>query len=143
MSGGFSLNNTFPKFLNSYLDAWRNSSLTDLKDFISQDYKAREVTGGEIDDFGYKESILGWEQGFNFAREHNAEWKINVHATIPLREDETMVILSATLVIKEKHIETTNLFIQTFKKSEESWKLVRSYIEAGVRSNSSNIIFYN
>lgn len=137
------MKNPFTKFLNTYLDAWRNSSLTDLKNFISQDYKAREVTGGEIDDFGYKESLLGWEQGFNFAREHNAEWKINVLATVPLRENETMVILSATLIIQEQSLETTNLFVQTFKKSEDSWKLVRSYIEAGIPTVSTNKMLFN
>lgn len=137
------MKNPFTKFLNTYLDAWRNSSLTDLKNFISQDYKAREVTGGEIDDFGYKESLLGWEQGFNFAREHNAEWKINVLATVPLRENETMVILSATLIIQEQSLETTNLFVQTFKKSEDSWKLVRSYIEAGIPKVSTNNMLFN
>lgn len=46
-------NNSFRKFLDSYLKVWRNSSLTDMKNIISKDYQAREITGGEIVDFGY------------------------------------------------------------------------------------------
>lgn len=137
------MNNSFSIFLDTYLEAWRNSSLTDIKNYISQEYKAREVTGGEIDDFGYGESLMGWEQGFNFAREQNAQWKINVLATIPIREDETMVILSATLVIQDKSVDTTNLFIQTFKKGENDWILVRSYIEAGIPSINTNSMLFN
>lgn len=34
----------------------------------SEDYKASEITGGKIIDFGYAESIEGWEQGFNFVK---------------------------------------------------------------------------
>ncbi|WP_245604645.1 hypothetical protein [Paucisalibacillus globulus] len=53
-------NNSFRNFLDSYLDVWRNSSLIDLKNIISKDYKAREISDGEIVDFGYEESITGW-----------------------------------------------------------------------------------
>ena len=58
--------NSFRYFLDSYLDIWRNSSLADMKRIISKDYKAREISAGEVVDFGYEQSIAGWEQGFNF-----------------------------------------------------------------------------
>ena len=131
------MENTFQQFLNTYLDVWRTSSLTELKDIISKDYKAREITGGEIIDFGYEESINGWEQGFNFVQENNAEWILKEISIFPLRVDETLVILSATMVIKGKRLETANLFFQTFKRnSAGDWKLVRSYIEAGISNDN-------
>jgi hypothetical protein len=34
-----------------------------LKNLISQDYEAKEITGGDIVYFGYEESLDGWEQG--------------------------------------------------------------------------------
>lgn len=127
------MDNQFREFLNTYLDVWRRSSLTELKDIISIDYKAREISGGEVVDFGYEEAINGWEQGFNFVKENDAQWELNEISILPLRDDETMAILSATLVIEGKSLETVNLFFQTFKRNEENnWKLVRSYIEAGV-----------
>ncbi|MFJ5769640.1 hypothetical protein [Psychrobacillus sp. NPDC093180] len=44
-----------------------------------------------------------------------------------------MAIISATLVIQGKSLETGNLFFQTFKKNSiHEWKLARSYIEAGI-----------
>ena len=127
------MDNTFQKFLDMYIDIWRNSSLDELKDLISKDYKAREITGEELVDFGYEESINGWEQGFNFVKENDAEWDLQVISILPLREDEMMAIISATLVIQGTRIDTANLFFQTFKKdSMNKWQLVRSYIEAGI-----------
>lgn len=145
MLGGFILeNNSFRNFLNWYLDVWRNSSLTDLKGIISKDYKAREISGDELADFGYEEAIIGWEQGFNFAKEKENEWDLNEVSVVPLRQDEVMAILSATLVIGGKKLENVSLFFQTFKKNENSdWKLIRSYIEAGVPSENLNKIQFN
>ncbi|WP_339264337.1 flavoprotein [Solibacillus sp. FSL W7-1472] len=135
------MDNSFSIFLDTYLDAWRNSSLVDLKELISQSYEAREITGGDIVDFGYVESLNGWEQGFNFAKENNAQWNIRVVSILPLRKDETMAILSATMVIQGESLKTANLFFQTFKKyNQGDWKLVRSYIEAGI---SLNDVFFN
>ena len=131
------MDNIFRQFLDTYLDVWRTSSLTELKGLISKDYIAREITGEEIVDFGYKESINGWEQGFNFVRENNAQWILNEVSIFPLRVDEKLVILSATIAIKGKSMETANLFFQTFKRNSiGDWKLVRSYIEAGIPNTS-------
>jgi len=133
------MESTFRQFLNSYLAAWRSSSITDLKEMISSDYQAREITGGEIDDFGYEESINGWEQGFQFVKENNAEWIVEEISIIPLRADETMVILSATMTINGKMLETANLFFETLRRnSHDEWKVVRSYIETGIPINQLN-----
>lgn len=108
---------------------------------ISKDYKAREISAGELVDFGYKESITGWEQGFNFVKEEGNKWDLNEVSIIPLREDEIMAILSATLVIDGKKLDNVSLFFQTFKKQEKNdWKLIRSYIETGVPNENINKI---
>lgn len=137
-------NSSFRTFLNSYLDVWRNSSLTDLKDIISKDYEAREVSKGEIVDFGYEEAITGWEQGFNFVKQENNQWDLNEISVIPLRQNEVLVILSATIIIDGKSLENVSLFFQTFMKNENgAWKLIRSYIEAGVPSANVGKIQFN
>ncbi|WP_164669353.1 flavoprotein [Virgibacillus doumboii] len=128
-------NKSFRQFLNNYLDVWRNSSLPELKEIISKDYQAREISGGELVDFGYEEAIIGWEQGFKYAKENNNEWDLNEVSIIPLRDNEVMAILSATMVIDGKLLDSVSLFFQTFKLNEDNeWKLIRSYIEAGVPS---------
>ncbi|MFB4169373.1 flavoprotein [Virgibacillus sp. JSM 102003] len=127
------MDNQFREFFDTFLDIWKRSSLEDLTYIISTDYKAREISGGEVVDFGYEEAINGWKQGFNFVKENDAEWELNEISILPLRDDETMAIMSATLVIEGKSLETVNLFFETFKRDEDNnWKLVRSYIEAGV-----------
>lgn len=128
------MDNSFSIFLDTFLEAWKTSSLIDLKAFISKEYQGREISQSEILDFAYDESMNGWEEGFKFARENNACWNIKVVSILPLREDETMAILSATLVIEGKSLNNANLFFYTFKKLNTDWKLVRSYIEAGVTS---------
>lgn len=124
---------TFREFLDAFLDAWERSSITDLENFISTDYKAREISGVEMADFGYDESINGWQQGFDFVKENEAQWDVNEISTLPLRENEMLVTLSASIIIQGKPMKTVNLFFDTFKKTEGGdWKLIRSYIEAGV-----------
>ncbi|HEY4599801.1 MAG TPA: flavoprotein [Cerasibacillus sp.] len=138
------MDNSFRQFLDTYLDIWRNSPLTELSQLISKDYKAREITGENIVDFGYEESINGWEQGFNFVKENNAQWILNEISVIPLRIDEKSVILSATMIVQGKSLETSNLFFQTFKKNNfDDWKLVRNYVEVGVLNDNLNRIHFN
>ncbi|WP_077618175.1 flavoprotein [Bacillus sinesaloumensis] len=129
----------FKTFLDSYLDAWTNSSLTEMRGFISNQYKGREISGNDIVDFGFEESIKGWEQGFKFVREHNAKWELNLISVNPLRVDEVLVIISASMIINGEPLHSANLFFQTFKKvSSIQWKLVRSYIEAGIPKENIN-----
>ncbi|MHC0036920.1 flavoprotein [Pseudoneobacillus sp. C159] len=128
---------SFRNFLDSYLEIWRMSSIDQLREIISRDYQAREIRNGEIEDFGYEESIQGWEQGFTFVRENDAQWILNEHSVVPLRSDECLVILSATMTIDGKDLDTSHLFFQTFTKSaDDRWQLVRSYIETGVANEN-------
>jgi hypothetical protein len=122
---------TFNRFLDKYLDVWRNSSLPELKLMISREYQAREITDGKISDFGYDDSIRGWEQGFNFVKGNEARWELTVIDRIKVREHEVMAIILARLVVNGKNLETCNLFFQTFTH-DFGWKLIRSYIEAGI-----------
>ncbi|MEH7443811.1 flavoprotein [Bacillus sp. JJ1122] len=122
---------SFNQFHEHYLEVWKTSSLAELKGIISQEYQAREIAGGKVFDFGYEESIRGWEQGFKFVIENNAHWDLKELSRISLREHEVMSIISAQLVIGGKTLETGNLLFQTFAY-DFGWKLVRSYIEAGI-----------
>lgn len=127
------MNTDFKVFLEGFLESWRKSSLTEMKEWISHDYQAREITNGEIVDFGYEESINGWEQGFHFVKENDAQWDLMEISKTPIRENEWLVIISATLLIKGKRMDTANVFFQTFKTGNNNdCKLVRSYIETGV-----------
>ncbi|WGG46371.1 nuclear transport factor 2 family protein [Rossellomorea sp. DA94] len=132
-------NQSFRAALDAFLRAWENSSLIELETFISVDYQAREVRDGDIEAFGYEESVEGWRQGFAYVKGHQAEWDIREVSVIPMKEDETMVILYATIVLDGKPMETGNMFFNTFKKREEGWKLVRSYIETGVSIRGTDL----
>ena len=131
----------FRKFLNHYLACWSNSSLVEMKELISPDYQAREITNEAIVDFGYIESLIGWEEGFNFVIENAGEWDLREIYSIPLRQDEWLSVISASLVINGKSLDSANLFFQTFKlEHNTNWKLIRSYIEAGIPlDNLSNL----
>jgi hypothetical protein len=124
----------FQTFLARFLDAWSQSSLEELSGMICDSYQAREITStGEVLDFGYEESIQGWKQGFQFVRERESEWVLKTVSTIPLRDDETMAVISASMIIDGQLLETANLFFDTFKEKDGEWKLVRSYVEAGIQ----------
>lgn len=134
---------SFRECLDSFLDSWRASSITDLKELISKDYMGREIRNDEVDDFKYEESIKGWEQGFKFITENHAEWDLKEIAIMPLKEDENLVVLSASILKQGESIGTSNIFFETFKRDiEGNWKLVRSYIVTGViNDNLSRIQF--
>lgn len=124
----------FREFFERFKDAWKNNSLGELVLMIDKGFQAREIVKGlEIVDFGYDESVKGWEQAFSHFKNIDSEWILTEVNTIPLRKNEVMAILWATLNIEGKPIGTANLFCQTFKRiNDAEWKLVRSYIEASV-----------
>ncbi len=129
--GGREMEESFNRFFEQYLEGWINSSLIQFKSMISQEYQAREITGGNITDFGYDESIRGWEHGFNFVKGNNAKWDLTEIKRIQLRENEILAVIVAKLVVDGEKMETCNLFFQTFTY-DFGWKLIRSYIEAGI-----------
>ncbi|UTR10671.1 flavoprotein [Evansella sp. LMS18] len=133
------MNNNFQETIDRFLTAWRNSSLSDLSRFIDDSYQAREIRDGEPQDFGYEESIKGWEQAFGFVRENNGEWVVNQISAMELNEDEVMAVLTGTLILNGEIMKTGNLFFETFKKSSDGeWRIVRSYIETGVPMKKLN-----
>jgi hypothetical protein len=54
---------TFEGFFEEFLAAWKKSSIIEMERYISHDYQAREISNGEIFDFGYEESIKRVEAG--------------------------------------------------------------------------------
>ena len=125
----------FHQFFSEFQDVWKRSSVEEMKELISKEYKAREVTGSsEIVDFGYEESLKGWEEGFEYVRKQQGEWLFLGEKVIPLRENEVMVVFWATIKIGDETKDSGHLFFDTFKKEAHSnnWQLLRSYIEAGV-----------
>jgi hypothetical protein len=121
----------FNDFLNLFISSWRDSSIEEMEHMISKKYAGREIRGEEIEDFGYDESINGWAKGFEFVRENNAEWEIQLLNSYPLRSNEYMAVIAATIKIDGKAVSSYNLFYDTFRKERE-WKNVRSYIETGI-----------
>lgn len=133
MDGGHKVENGFQAFLNRYLDIWRNSSLAEMRGVITRDFQAREITSGIISDFGYEEAIIGWDKGFQFIKDNNAQWDVSKVVTLQMGEGEMLAILSATIIINGISLDTSNLFFQTFKQNRlGEWRLVRSYIESGI-----------
>lgn len=122
----------FQLFLESYIESWKCSSIEDIKKIISVEYQAREIRNGEIFDFGHEVSIQGWAQAFHEFRNKDVQWVLEEKGIIQLKENEIMAILSASLIIEGKPLETANLFFQTFRLEGTLWKLIRSYIEAGL-----------
>lgn len=132
---------SFKDSYESFKKAWSDFSIEDMKGFISKDYAAREVREGEIVDFGYEESVEGWTQAFDYFSDKDAEWHLNDIGFIPVKDDEMVAILSATLTVDGKTMETANLFFDTFKKtSGDGWLMMRSYIETGVPLDKLNNI---
>ncbi|MBM7095426.1 flavoprotein [Bacillus sp. H-16] len=120
--------------IERFVSAWQQSSLEELSHFISSEYQGREMTGGKLVDFEYEECLEGWRQGFQFVSENKATWDVRVLHSVAIRQNEAIVTITASLVIAGEYFKGANLFYETFKKdpSDGDWKIVRSYIEAGL-----------
>ncbi|MCP3029874.1 flavoprotein [Halobacillus sp. A1] len=114
-----------------------------IKEMLSESYKAREIAGGDVVDFGYEEALGGWKQGFQFAENQPCTWDLREIAVIPVKDNEVMAIVSADLVMEGDRSQTVSLFFQTFKfTNDHGWRLIRSYIETGVHiSNLKDMSF--
>lgn len=123
----------------NFKKAWESFSLEELEKFISKDYTAREIQDGKNVDFGYRESIEGWTQAFEYFSDMDAEWHITDIGFIPVKEDEMMAILFATLTVDGEAMKTANLFFDTFKQTKDGWEMIRSYIETGVPLDNINL----
>ncbi|QDP39385.1 flavoprotein [Radiobacillus deserti] len=126
----------FQNWLEQYKTAWTTCDLDKMKEYIAKDYQAREIRRGELMDFGYEESINGWEQGFQFVQESDGVWELKQLNHYSLHPNQEMVVLMATIRLNDKRVPTANLFFETFEEKEGAWQLVRSYIEAGLPSDN-------
>ncbi|WLR58788.1 flavoprotein [Guptibacillus hwajinpoensis] len=124
----------FEEFLDDFLSSWRNCSLDEIKYKISDTYQAREISSqSERYDFGYEESIQGWDQAFSAFQKDGTKWVLKKLAVTPLRRNEMLAIIFASIEVDGKQSETGSVFFDTFRKGVQgNWKLVRSYIEAGI-----------
>ncbi|WP_416731756.1 flavoprotein [Fictibacillus sp. JL2B1089] len=123
---------SFDEFYKEYLDSWRHFSIKGIEKVVSPEYTAREIRGNEVYDFGYEESIDGWNHAFNELRGKNAEWILKDDVIVSLKEDEMLTIIWASLIIEDNPIKTASLFFQTFRWEKGCWKMVRSYIETEI-----------
>lgn len=125
---------SFEEFLDEFLESWSGSNIDGVKYKISDSYQAREITSqSEIYDFGYTESVQGWEQAFSTFKKDGTQWLLKKVSVTPLRRNEVLAVIWASISTDGKRSETGNLFFNTFRKGVQGdWKLVRSYIEAGV-----------
>ncbi|MGP4074287.1 flavoprotein [Halobacillus sp. K22] len=124
----------FYSFLNDYLQNWKQLNSDYMKAVISDDLIAREIRQGEAEDYGFEESVEGWTQTFEYFKDQEMEWVLTTQSIIPLKPNERMVIIRATLTMEGKLVETSNLFFQTFVQdtANHEWKLKRTYVETGI-----------
>ncbi len=62
------------------------------------------------------------------------EWVYTDHSITQLKEDEWQAAFWVSIIVEGEKLPTSNLFFDTFKHLNGEWKLVRSYIEAGVQN---------
>ena len=123
---------TFREFFNYYQEVWKTCNFDEMNALISKRYQAREITKDGIVDFGYDESLKGWREAFSFVQSNHGQWDVHEIGVIPLGKDEMMGILSATILMNGKSLQTANLFFETFRVQNDEWQMVRSYSETGI-----------
>lgn len=71
---------TFKEFYEQFKTRISQHDLSYLKKVTSKNLIVREVREGEVMDYSYKESIMGWEQAFDHFASMDMEWKYTDHS---------------------------------------------------------------
>ncbi|WP_079477254.1 hypothetical protein [Halobacillus salinus] len=125
---------SFYSFFDAFKKRASEHDLDFLKETIHKDFAAREVRDGEMVDYGYAESVEGWRQAFDYFADQDMEWIYTDHSVTQIKENEWLAAFWVSIVLDGDLLPTSNLFFDTFRYEDGTWKLVRSYIEAGVRN---------
>ncbi|MCA0972460.1 flavoprotein [Halobacillus litoralis] len=125
---------SFYTFFETFKERARKHDLGFLKEVIAEEFIAREIRDGEHMDYGREESVEGWRQAFEHFEGQDMNWIYTNHSVTQTKADEWMAVFWVSVVIAGEPLPASNLFFDTFRYEDETWKLVRSYIEAGVKS---------
>jgi len=127
-------NTDFYSFLDEYLRNWKQLNSEYMRAVISKDLIGREIRQGKANDYGYEGSVEGWTQTFEYFKDQEMEWILTPQSIIPLKSNERIAIIRATITIDGKLVETSNLFFQAFvlDSASHEWKLTRTYVETGI-----------
>ncbi|WP_226585537.1 hypothetical protein [Halobacillus litoralis] len=124
----------FKTFFEQFKERAGRQDLNYLKETISEDLQAREIRNGEVVDYHFEDSISGWKQAFDYFAEKDMEWIYTDHSFIQLCDDEWLAAFWVSIYLEGKLLESSNLFFNSYRYENDHWKLIRTYIEAGVET---------
>lgn len=123
----------FQSFFKQYQQAWNGGDAKKLVGLFSKDLQVREAhAGNDISDWGYEQSLSGWQQAFDAYGSQGPKWHFHEVTVNQVSDDEVMAVFWVTFELNGKLTSGANFFVETFRREIEGWRLYRSYSEAGI-----------
>lgn len=127
----------FQSFYETFKQHARQQDLDFLKETLSDQLVAREIRQDEVIDYSYEASIEGWKQAFEHFKNKDMTWIYTDHSLTKLKENEWLASFWVSIELEGELLGSSNLFFNTYKKENDTWQLIRTYIEAGVQTPES------
>ena len=126
-----SLIDDFNIFFQEFQSIWNSCNTELMISKLSPDLSVRWANGdGIVSDWGYKEACLGWAEAFDQYCGHDPKWNFKTMHITPASDDEIIVMFWVTFEMDGEKKDVVKLFVQRFKKYEDSWKLLHEYCES-------------
>lgn len=126
--------NDFQSFYSHYQKAWNSCDPNQMKALLSPQLNARWVwhNNDEIEEWGYEEACQGWVQAYEQYEGQDPKWHFKILHITPTCENEVLAVFWVTFELNGKSTGAVNLFVNTFQKEVEEWRLVREYCESSM-----------
>lgn len=126
----------FNKFFLEYKSSWNECNVSKLSSMFSKDLiSCVAYPTNKILTWGFQEACEGWQRAFDYFKGQNPKWIFNdVHIT-PISENEVVAIFWVSHSANNKISEKLCLYVETFRKLPEGWKLIRTFSESSLTSS--------
>jgi len=121
----------FEKFFIHYQEVWNGCNAEQISAFMSEDIVIGwGGPGHHIDDWGYEQAKIGWQQAYQQYEGHHPKWHFTVLHLTPATDNEVIATFWVTFETDGKLLDVVKLFVQRFRKEQnQDWKLIREYCE--------------
>ena len=121
----------FERFFVEFQRIWNSCHTEEMVERLSPDIAVRwAMADGRVSDWGYKEACLGWAEAFDEYCGHDPKWNLKTMHITPASDNEIIVVFWVTFEMDGEKKDVVKLFVQRFKKYEDSWKLLHEYCES-------------
>lgn len=120
-------------FLDVYQRAWNDLDAGAMGALSSPALHVRwAYPGNRIADWGPEQARRGWRDAFQSYAGRGPRWRFHEVLCTAVDEREVLAVYWVTFEVEGSPTDKVNLFVETFRKEDDGWRLIRSYVESSL-----------